>query len=225
VPTIDNGQHFIASLANPFPNGIARPVGTSLGPNTYVGNNISFFNTNLESGYNQRWNASIERLLPQKILLEIGYAGSRVVRLPISDNLNALPDQYLSRLPVRDQAVINRLTAQVPNPFYPTARYQSGWTDGRSTTTASTVSAVWQHDNSDESGLFLVSQLAGARRTQVLAGYSLLGAYTFSKLMEATTYQEKFAGFVRAAGSFVRRDLGIRAQRARSIHSRVCPVI
>ena len=33
--------------------------------------------------------------------------------------LNPVPAENLTTLPVRDDATINRLTAQVPNPFFP----------------------------------------------------------------------------------------------------------
>jgi len=189
IPSLNNGQTFDATLANPFPSGILSPTGSSLGPDTFVGKNIAFFNSDLESGYNQRWNLNVQRLLPQRILLEVGYVGSRVVRLPISQNLNALPDQYLSTLPVRDQDTINRLTTQVDNPFYPLLP----GTNLASQTVAvqqlllpypqfGTVTALENQGYSWYHAL----QVRGERRFS--EGFSLLGSYTFSKLMEATTY-------------------------------------
>ncbi|MBV9083734.1 MAG: TonB-dependent receptor [Acidobacteriaceae bacterium] len=189
VPTINNGQTFTASLANPFPSGILLPPGNSLGPNTYLGNNIAFFNTNLESAYNQRWNISIERLLPQKILLEIAYAGSRVVRLPISRDLNALPDKYLSTLPYRDQTLINRLTAQVPNPFYPSL---PGTTLAAQTVPVQQLLKPFPQFGSmtvlTNQGYSWYHALQVRAERRFSQGYSLLGAYNYSKLMEAVTY-------------------------------------
>ena len=66
VPTIDNGVSFIASSANPFPSGWASPVGAAKGLMTNVGNSISFFNPNLLVPYMQRWQAGIQRELPNR---------------------------------------------------------------------------------------------------------------------------------------------------------------
>ena len=57
--------------------------------------------------------------LPGQSVLEVSYVGNRGVRQRISRNLDSLPNQYLSTSPFRDQATINLLSAQVPNPFYP----------------------------------------------------------------------------------------------------------
>ena len=38
----NNGQTFVATLANPFPNGLLEPVGSSLGLMTNVGLGVSF---------------------------------------------------------------------------------------------------------------------------------------------------------------------------------------
>ena len=67
----------------------------------------------------QRWQFALQRGLPWQSVLEVSYVGNRGVRQRISRNLDSLPNQYLSTSPFRDQATINLLSAQVPNPFYP----------------------------------------------------------------------------------------------------------
>ena len=49
----------------------------------------------------------------------VSYAGNRGTHLDAYHNLDALPDQYLSTSPVRNQTTINYLTTNLPNPFYP----------------------------------------------------------------------------------------------------------
>jgi len=60
-----------------------------------------------------------QRALPANTVLEVAYIGNHSVHLPIATiNLNAVPQAYLSKSPVRDQAVINTLgSSSVPNPF------------------------------------------------------------------------------------------------------------
>ena len=49
--------------------------------------------------------------------MEAGYVGNRGTGLAMSQDMNAVPAQYLSQWPVRDQPVIDRLSAAVNNPF------------------------------------------------------------------------------------------------------------
>ena len=42
TPSLDNGQTFVATLENPFPNGLLEPVGSGLGLMTNVGLGVSF---------------------------------------------------------------------------------------------------------------------------------------------------------------------------------------
>src|SRR5512140_837061 len=73
----------------------------------------------LKSAYLQRWRFGMQRQLPKRIFLDLSYIASRGTRLGSTRQYDPTPDSYLSRSPVRDQATINYLTAQVANPFYP----------------------------------------------------------------------------------------------------------
>lgn len=119
VPTLDNGQHFIATLANPFPSGFQLPTGAANGLSQNLGQAISFFTRNLANPYSERWQLAVQRSLGTSSVLEVSYVGNRGVRLRLARDLDAIPNQYLSTSPTRDQATINLLSAQVPNPFYP----------------------------------------------------------------------------------------------------------
>lgn len=117
VPTNDNGQTFIATLGNPFPDGVLTPPGNSLGVQTNLGSGVSFYNANIKTPYAMRWAVNIQTVLPRQVLVEVGYVGSRSIRLPASRDYNALPDQYLSTSPFRDQPTIDYLSANVSNPL------------------------------------------------------------------------------------------------------------
>jgi hypothetical protein len=118
-PTLNNGQTFIASLENPFPSGLVQPVGASKGLSTNLGQAVSFFPSTLKSPYMQRWSADVQRQLPLGIFLDLTYVGNRGTHLAVTRQYDALPNADLSTTGSRNQAVINNLTAQVPNPFYP----------------------------------------------------------------------------------------------------------
>lgn len=117
VATLDSFLTPAATLSNPFPTGIRAPVGSSLGLDTYLGQNVSFYNRVLSNPYSLRWNLTVQRELTRNLVVEVGYLGNHAVRLRANRALNGIPEQYLSKLPVRDQAVIDRLTASVTNPM------------------------------------------------------------------------------------------------------------
>jgi hypothetical protein len=106
-----------ANLNNPFPDGIQQPQGASQGVNTYLGKSISFFNGSPVAPYSVRWNLNVQRQLRRNWVVEAGYMGNHAVHLGADHQLDYTPSQYLSRLPVRDSATNNYLTASVPNPF------------------------------------------------------------------------------------------------------------
>ncbi len=117
VATNDGFLTAAATLANPFPNGIQRPSGSSLGLATSLGQSITFYDPNPGYAYSTRWQASVQRELFPNVLLEVGYIGNKAVKMPVNHNFNGTPLQFLSTSPTRDQANIDRLSANVPNPF------------------------------------------------------------------------------------------------------------
>ncbi|MBL8210594.1 MAG: TonB-dependent receptor [Bryobacterales bacterium] len=117
VPTLDGYRTPRATLANPFPSGIEQPTGSSLGLATFLGRGVTVFNPQAKSQYSGRWELSVQRELSRNTVLEVGYMGNKAVRLPVDYAANGVPVEYLSTLQVRDQATINRLTSNVPNPM------------------------------------------------------------------------------------------------------------
>lgn len=106
-----------ATLANPFPQGVSQPTGSSLGLATFLGQSVTFYNPNPLNPYSIRWSLDVQRQLLPDLVFEIGYTGNHSVHLPVDRQLDYIPPQYLSTSPVRDQATIDRLSANVPNPF------------------------------------------------------------------------------------------------------------
>lgn len=115
--SLDNGVTYVATFANPFPNGLIAPPGTSAGLLTNIGQAISFFNPNMTQAYAQRWSLGFQYELPLGFVLDSAYVANRGTRLAVTRNYNATPNRYLSTLATRDQTVINSLSQQFPNPF------------------------------------------------------------------------------------------------------------
>ncbi|MBO0719903.1 MAG: TonB-dependent receptor [Blastocatellia bacterium] len=116
--SLDSGLTYIATLANPLPNGLLPPNGPAGGLLTNIGQSISFFDPNMKQPYAQRWSLGLQRELPMGFLLDVSYTGNRGTRLPITRNYNTTPANYLSTSPVRDNATISFLSQSFRNPFY-----------------------------------------------------------------------------------------------------------
>lgn len=188
VPTTDN-LTFPNTLSNPFPTGILEPLGSAQGTQTFVGQGISFFNQNPLSPRVQRWTLSLQREV-KGVVLEATYTGNKSTRIEITRNLNTTPIQYLSTSLTRDQDAINRLSANVTNPFVGLLPAGATGTftaaniaterllrpfpqfDGISSTTYDGYS--WYH------GL----QLSLDKRFK--KGFTFTANYTFSRFMQAT---------------------------------------
>jgi hypothetical protein len=121
-----------ATLANPFPNGLLPSTGSSLGLATFNGQTVNFINPDMKNPYSLRWDFGFQHTLDKNTVLEVSYIGNHSVHLPITvTQLNGIPRQYLSALPVRDNAVNSTLTATTPNPFaglLPNSSSQNGST-------------------------------------------------------------------------------------------------
>jgi hypothetical protein len=190
VPTLDGGQTFIADLTNPFPNGILAPRGNRDGLMTYVGRAITFVDTNIRSAYNQRWDLHVQQLLPGQFLLDVGYAGSRATKLWIPQALSGIPSQDLSHQPYRDQPLINSLSALVPNPFYPLLPGTS-----LASQVVSAGSLLCPHPQfacgvsmMTDTGFSWYHSLTARAERRFADGFTYMLSYTWSKLMEATSY-------------------------------------
>ena len=119
TPSLDNGQTFIATLANPFPDRPARAGRLRPRPDDQrrTGRRLPLRRRGEAIPRNHRWSIGLQRELPGQFLVEATYVGARGENLPVMRQLNGVPTQYLSTSPVRDDATNNRLTQQVPNPF------------------------------------------------------------------------------------------------------------
>lgn len=189
VTSVDNGQHFIAGLTNPFPNGLTQPVGAGLGLMTYTGQSITAFNTKLSTPFIHRWQIGIQRQLPGQIVIEVAYVGNLGKDLLATRNLDNVPRQYLSTSPVRDQTTINLLTAQLPNPFYPLlpATSLSGATTSRSQLLLPYPQFTGVSQTTNE-GYSWYQGLQTRFEKRISKGFTVGVSWTWSKFMEATGF-------------------------------------
>ena len=189
VGSTDNGQTYVANLTNPFPGGFVAPTGSSAGLSTFQGQSISFYPKVLKNPYMQRWQFALQQQLPFTSLIEMSYVGNRSTRLLTTQDFDAIPRQYLSTLPTRDQSTINLLGSQVANPFYPLLPR----TNLAATTVAlsqllrpnpqfSGISAL------ENSGYSWFHSFQGRIEKRFSHGLAAQYSFTWAKWMQATSY-------------------------------------
>ncbi len=111
--TLDNNATQFGTLANPYPQGMLLPPGSSLGDRTFLGLNAGTISRDNMNPEMYSWNFSIQRELPWQSVLEVNYTGSRGVHLLMPNTgLDLLAPEYwtLGRSVLQDQ--------RVANPFY-----------------------------------------------------------------------------------------------------------
>jgi Carboxypeptidase regulatory-like domain len=109
VNSLDNNITPYNSISNPYPQGIL-PALNDRDPLANVGSTIAAPMYGFRNGYTQTWSLGLQRQIPWGLILDAHYWGSKSTRLPVTWNINQLPDQYL--------ALGSHLTDSVANPFY-----------------------------------------------------------------------------------------------------------
>jgi hypothetical protein len=184
--SLDNGLTWLATLENPVPNGLLQPLGPSGGLMTNLGQGISAYPATRVQPYSQKWSWTIQQELPQRFVVQASYAGNRNTRIPVNRNLNAVPLEYLSTNPTRDQARINLMTAAFPNPFYGINTIY-----GQTTTRGQMVRAYPQFSSVgmiEPTGYSWYHSLQTQLEKRFSQGYTIQMAYTWSKAMEAVEF-------------------------------------
>ena len=215
VPTLDNGLTFRGTLANPFPDGVQDPVGASLGADTFLGRDLDqaagdrFVPVDFNNGRNMRYAIAVQRELPGQWVVDAAYVGSRGWDIQTGGgnqageiDLNGVSHRFLSTGRERDQATINFLTAQVPNPFrglLPGTAF-----NGATIARQQLLRPFPQFGNLrtfDDDGTSRYNSAQFKIEKRFTRGYTILAGYTWSKFTERvfklnstdTEYEERLS--------------------------------
>jgi len=177
VTTID-GVTPISRLSNPFPNGFELASGSGNGLATLIGQSVTGMDRSRRMSYAEQWNFDIQRTLPANFLVDVAYAGSRGIGLYGSLNYDLLPNQFLS--------LGDRLRDQQPNPFF--GLVNRGALSGPTVSRAQLLRPYPQYTGFTAGnlsyGASTYHSLQFKLERRFSAGFSLLLAYTFSKLLD-----------------------------------------
>jgi TonB dependent receptor len=178
---------FTSSLGAAFPGFqlaagpplVLQPSGNSLGPASFLGNTVTYFERTRPTPSSQQWNITVQRELRGAMLVEAAYAGSHGTHIiGYGYDLNQLDPQY--------NALGLALDDRVPNPFFgiiPAGTPLSGATIARRQALKPFPAYVAVNVNNPPLGStkYHSAQLKAERRfTQ---GIGVLASYTYSRLV------------------------------------------
>ncbi|HSE15405.1 MAG TPA: carboxypeptidase-like regulatory domain-containing protein [Pyrinomonadaceae bacterium] len=199
VPSNNNGLTFVATLTNPFPNGLSgiQPsFGSSLGLLTGIGLDVAadsapIVGTLRKNSKFARLVFGIQRELPGHIVVEANFIRATGYDLPVSRNLNVVPRQFAGDNPTTDAAANTFLTGTIPNPFRNLVPGGSPFNTASTITRAQSLLQFPQFTN------LWVQEYNGTNRYQSLqlqidkrfaTDVSLTATYTYSNLREKLNY-------------------------------------
>ncbi len=172
-------------LSNPFPQGLVPARGNQDGLATFVGQSVTFVEPNDATPFMHTWNLNVQREVWAKTLFQVGYIGSRGIRLTseesignnIGENLNQVDPAFLSQ----GRALLD----VVNNPFF--GVLTSGPLSGRTVQRNQLLRPYAQFQNISRNrptfGNSLYHSLQAKFEQRMWRGMSSLVSYTWSKNM------------------------------------------
>lgn len=196
----DSGMTITSTLANPFPTGVLKPAGSSLGLATFLGQAVAFQPSNPKNPYNQRWSLDIQRQFGSWLGM-IAYVGNHGVHLPINQQYNTIPRQYLSTqnngLDYTEYLTMNPATAP-SNPFYYKNTPGMPNSGVGSSSTTSVGALLLPYPEFGNISAWVDNGMSSYHSFQAMAvrrftnGASFTSAFTYSKTMDATQFLNSF---------------------------------
>ena len=192
---LDNPQYL-------YPTGWTPPTGNSAGLNTFVGQSISMPQRNVRTPRTDQISFGLEYSVSKESVLEVTYGGSRGYNLAMTSYFNLPSPALRAQCDYLEGGSPQYCNATVTNPFQ---GLQPFLTSGSSWYTATTQTR-WQmmrpfpQFNGDTSqvnntiGKSWYNSLQLNYRYRTRTGLSLLSAYTFSKWMQETSYDDNITG-------------------------------
>ena len=178
VTTLDGGLTPVNTLNDPFPDGVLKPTGSTLGALTGVGGPVSGQLRNVQRGYSQQWNLTVQYEPWHNWLVETAWVANKGTGLLRSRTLNFLSEQNL--------ALRDGLVQSVTNPFF--GVITTGPLSARTTTRQQLLMPYPQFTTvsggNDYWGSSIYHALAMRVERRFSRGFSLLMAYTASKLID-----------------------------------------
>jgi outer membrane receptor protein involved in Fe transport len=208
VQSTNNNQTPANTLDNPYPNGLlGAPHRNSNYQQVLLGGNAQALYANEPNGKTYQWNVAVQRQLPMGVALEVAYAGLHGSDLPISHTINQVPDNTLNQAHLDPVCASGNLsscffTKSVANPFY--GKVSQGTLQNANVPANQLARPFPQYGGISNSGNYIgvsnYSSLQLKLEKRFSQGGTLLGAYTFSKLLTNAEYLTSWLDSTTTAG-------------------------
>lgn len=210
--TLDGSTTPTDTLRNPFPNGLLPVPGRNIGT-LYWGQGIAGAFYGDPFSYAQQWNFDVGHELPGATALSVTYAGSKGTHLPG-------PDQQLNQLSPEFFAMGNSaLQEQVPNPFFGIVKLgslaQQRVARGQLLRPYPQYIGLAGRNATNRNSTYHALQLKLEKR--FVRGGTILGAYTFAKLISDT---DTLTGWLEPGGGAggAQNWYNVRAERSLALY-------
>jgi hypothetical protein len=118
VNSLNGGRTPIDGIINnPFPNGILKPSGSSLGLATFLGQAPNFVNTTFQVPYVNQYSLGFQYQLPWDSKLEVSYVGNRTRKLQTNRPFNEPSLEFRKLCNPLEGGNPAYCNEQLPNPF------------------------------------------------------------------------------------------------------------
>jgi hypothetical protein len=173
------------TLSNPFPNGLVKPTGSSLGLATQAGNGITFTSPNWKLPYVWQFSLGFQYEIRRNMLLDVSYVGSQGRDLAVNKEYDFLTPAQLKL----GAAYLNQVVA---NPFYGVLPANTAIGAQSTTTQAQRLVPYPQFtnvtDTADSIGRSQYNSLQIKAIQRMKYGIEFMAFYTWSKDMDATYF-------------------------------------
>lgn len=172
-----------ARISDPFPssNPLILPAGKSRGAYTNLGDSANWYNQDMHTGVNDRWNFSIQRTLPAQIHADFTFFMNFGHNLPYDKPMNMADPQI-------QYTIKSEWDRQVPNPFYqvlPVDKFPGALRNQRTVTIGSLLTPYPQYGGLSQRNTDGVLNRYKAFQLRVQkafsSGYSFLVAYNYNQ--------------------------------------------
>jgi hypothetical protein len=201
VQTLDEGRTFESNLlGNPYPNGINQPVGSSLGYNTFVGQNSTWFDPTMEVPRVHSFSFGVQRQLSPNSTLAVEYVGSRSVGLSNERDFNIPSASLQSQCDLMQGGNPAFCQEQLPNPFQGIEAFRGTSRFGADTLSRWELSRPHPQFNGrllrqgEGSSKIWYNSLQVNYNARMGRSLILLANYTLSKMVEQWGYTDPYNG-------------------------------
>ncbi|MFN0168929.1 MAG: carboxypeptidase regulatory-like domain-containing protein [Bryobacteraceae bacterium] len=196
ISSVDGDLTPAVTLANPFPSGLLRPIGSSQGASTNLGLGMGVQYLDRTLPYSQQWSLGFQRELPGGWTLDTSYSANYTRRLPVGAAASFIPTSELFK-------ASSYYTERVPNPMAGLLPLNAA-KNGATITRQDLLTPYPQYAGVGLSSLPIGKQWYHSWQNRISKrfsrGYTLQATYVVSKTLEAVSLLN--------AQDFSLRDIG-----------------